>query len=414
MPFSALEQRFAHCLQAPRERTPVSYAANRAEPLLRLYRYKEAFSAALVESLLDRFAIKGSDFVLDPFAGMGTTLLVCMRRGIPSVGIERLPSSATVARSWPRFLDLEPGDLTKAWLEYREHLLRVAPAPFADDVPLLKRALSTQTLDTLRRWKTIVASLPEPLHSVFTVLTLGALPLVSRLSNDGQFPRIVSDRNVLPLPDALLRKVELAEEDVLCVRSWRNMAVAPLVIDGDARSDSLPAGIRPAAIITSPPYPNRFDYTRSYCLDLLFLGVGSRRELRALRHSLLRSHIESRGGDDSRLPYLDQALSIMSANGFNNPRVPSMLRAYFADMRTVIAKWYDWLKPGGNAAVVIGNVRFAGVVVPVDLLLCEIAEQRGFRVRGVQVLRYKGNSSQQMKEYGRVPVRESLLLWEKP
>jgi hypothetical protein len=51
--------------------------------------------------------------------------------------------------------------------------------------------------------------------------------------------------------------------------------------------------------------------------------------------------------------------------------------------------------------------------VPVDLVLSEMAEEAGFVVKQILVARYKGNSSQQMGKFGRVPVRESVLLWQK-
>ena len=57
---------------------------------------------------------------------------------------------------------------------------------------------------------------------------------------------------------------------------------------------------------------------------------------------------------------------------------------------------------------------FQGQVVPVDLVLCDIAERYGFCVDEVVIARYKGNSSQQMGRYGRIPVRESIVVWRKP
>ncbi|MEN3002358.1 MAG: modification methylase, partial [Armatimonadota bacterium] len=56
-------------------------------------------------------------------------------------------------------------------------------------------------------------------------------------------------------------------------------------------------------------------------------------------------------------------------------------------------------------------VRFDGEVLPVDLILSEMAEREGFAVEAIWIARYKGNSSQQMGRYGRLPVRESVLLW---
>jgi len=82
-------------------------------------------------------------------------------------------------------------------------------------------------------------------------------------------------------------------------------------------------------------------------------------------------------------------------------------------MQKVIREWYRVLAPKAKVAMVVDNVRFEGELVPVDLILSDMAEAVGFKVEEVIVTRYKGNSSQQMKKYGRVPVRESVVIWEK-
>jgi len=71
------------------------------------------------------------------------------------------------------------------------------------------------------------------------------------------------------------------------------------------------------------------------------------------------------------------------------------------------------LKKKGKIALVVSNVRFARVNIPVDEILAEAGEQVGLRSRAVWVARYRGNSSQQMKEYQRKPSRESIVVWEK-
>jgi hypothetical protein len=63
--------------------------------------------------------------------------------------------------------------------------------------------------------------------------------------------------------------------------------------------------------------------------------------------------------------------------------------------------------------MVVDNVRFDGEMIPVDLILCDMAERVGFKTEAIWIARYKGNSSQQMGRYGRVPVRESVLIWRK-
>ena len=71
------------------------------------------------------------------------------------------------------------------------------------------------------------------------------------------------------------------------------------------------------------------------------------------------------------------------------------------------------LRNGGHAAYVIGNVRHAGVMVPVDEILGEMAPQVGLEFDKAWVLRRRGNSAQQMGEFGRQPARETVVQLKK-
>lgn len=68
----------------------VSFQANKARPVYRWYKYKEAFSASLVEHLLQKYGITGGK-ILDPFAGSGTALFAASAMGLQADGIELLP-----------------------------------------------------------------------------------------------------------------------------------------------------------------------------------------------------------------------------------------------------------------------------------------------------------------------------------
>ena len=71
------------------------------------------------------------------------------------------------------------------------------------------------------------------------------------------------------------------------------------------------------------------------------------------------------------------------------------------------------LKVKGKIGLVVSNVRFSGVNVPVDKILSEIGEQIGLKTIQILIARFRGNSSQQMKLYRRKPSRESIVIWEK-
>ena len=170
-----------------------------------------------------------------------------------------------------------------------------------------------------------------------------------------------------------------------------------------------------SAIITSPPYLNRYDYSRTYALELCLLTVKSHKDMVNVRHSLLRSHVESREheGKEVHLPALDEVLREVRSKPLNNERLPIMIQGYFEDMNLVIRNMSAYLKPGGRVALVVANAQFNGENVPTDLMLCELAQRHGLTTESIWVTRYKGNSSQQMAIYGRRPVRETIVFWRK-
>ena len=59
------------------------------------------------------------------------------------------------------------------------------------------------------------------------------------------------------------------------------------------------------------------------------------------------------------------------------------------------------------------NVRYAGVSIPVDMILSNIAEKLGLFVENILVLPGdKGNSSQQMGTHG-LSLRKCVYVWRK-
>jgi len=259
------------------------------------------------------------------------------------------------------------------------------------------------------------------MRDVFLVLFFAILEPCSYTAKDGQFLRLRRKRRVADPEDMLQRKVSEAENDIRMLQDLWGKDVqteSASVYLADARDlDGIDFDGSPTALITSPPYANRYDYTRTYSLELCFHFVGNFEELKRLRFDILRSHIESRvyESDQPAHAVVGEVVAALRErqNALINRRIPDMLPTYFVDIGKVIGEWSRVLAPGAKVAMVVDNVRFEGELLPVDLVLCEMAEDVGFQVQEVIIARYKGNSSQQMRKYGRVPVRESIVVWTK-
>ena len=98
----------------------------------------------------------------------------------------------------------------------------------------------------------------------------------------------------------------------------------------------------------------------------------------------------------------------------NNSNITRMVRNYFLEMCFVVYEMARITKSSGYCVMVNDNVRYGGEEIPVDLILSEFAENFGFNINKIFVLpRGKGNSSQQMGNYGRTEVRKCVYLWQK-
>jgi hypothetical protein len=410
-PLMSEELRLAHI---------VSYVGNKKVPFLRLYRYKEAFAFQFVNEIIARFGLTDADYVLDPFCGMGTTLFTAAQHNIASIGIDRLPIGVFVACTIPLLYTLQPGELRETFACLKSRVSKAVPAEVALDVAIMKVAYPPDTLHILRQWKTAIEGLDSPLKEAMQLLLLSILEPCSYTSKDGQFLRLLRNKQTAHPTEALEQKVYEAERDIQLVRElgWNQHFRQPEIYLGDTRNlHDIPFGQAPTALITSPPYANRYDYTRSYSLELCFQFVKNFKELKTLRFGVLRSHIEAKVGSHEQPshPTVQEVVNSLRerAKSLNNPRIPDMLVGYFVDMEAVIQEWARVLARGAKVAMVVDNVRFDGELLPVDLVLSEMAECAGFEVEAIWVARYKGNSSQQMGKYGRVPVRESVVIWRK-
>lgn len=397
----------------------VSYVGNKNVPFLRIYRYKEAFAFDFVMDFLRRFGADSNDYVFDPFSGLGTTMFTSTICGIPSMGIDKLPIAYFISKTLPLLLLLKENELKEIWTSLIPKIQRSEPADVALDVPIMKIAFNEETLLTLRKLKSAIDDLSLPYRDIFLLLFFSILEECSFTSKDGQFLRLKRDKKTSSPIDAMNRKIAQVEEDVHRMKllsSDRNDKFMPDVYPGDTRDLSdIKFEKKPSIIITSPPYANRYDYTRTYALELCFHFANNFEELKAIRFGILRSHIESKIRKDEAPPHpvIKEVVEILGRKKLNNPKIPSMIITYFIDMQKVIKEWFEVLAPGAKVAMVVDNVRFEGELIPVDLVLSEMAEEVGFEVKEIIVARYKGNSSQQMKKYGRVPVRESIVIWER-
>jgi tRNA G10 N-methylase Trm11 len=387
------------------------------QPIHRWFYFPHSFSPQLVDILLDEWQIKPGAWVVDPFVGAGTTLVAARDRGVNAIGTDLSPLSVFTSNAKVKSYDVAAirRDLGIVLAEANSAL----PVEI-ERTDRLQRAFTDEEFSVLVRLRRSVLDLSQPNRDLLLLALLRIQQQFSRAVPDGGWFRwreLPSAENAI-LP-AFEKFVGTMISD-LDRSSYANGVTWEAVIQDarhlqDLKKHYPVLNTKCQAIITSPPYPNRHDYSRVFQIELLTLGMNES-DIFTLRYQSLRSNVEARPPsvslpEFSPPPLLENTIAALPEDV--DRRIKPMLLGYFEDMNAVLHSAYDILAPGGHIALVVGNVRHAGIMVPVDAILLEIGKQLGYVPKTSWVARLRGNSAQQMGKFGRVPARESVVILRK-
>ncbi|PIE31316.1 DNA modification methylase [candidate division KSB3 bacterium] len=429
----------------------VSFQANKQRPFYRWYKYKEAYSADLIAYLLRTYKVRKGT-LLDPFAGVGTTLFAGSKLGYDADGIELLPIGQHVIAAHEYLLhhitDHELSTL-KTWRDHQpwQHVSHKRPL---NTLRITRGAYPEETEAQIGHYLAAADKESETVNYSLVFALLCVLESMSYTRKDGQYLRwdYRSGRNagkkkfdkgqILTFEDAIQGKLSEIIFDIENNEETYNLFqelvhYGAIQLHKGSCLDILPTlpSTNYTAIITSPPYCNRYDYTRTYALEHALLGI-TEKGLVKLRQTMLSCTVENRAKDLLTLntewkealeitdnqPLLQSILAYLeyqrTEKKLNNSGISRMVRGYFYEMACVIAECFRVLDTDGVMCMVNDNVRYAGASISVDLILSNIAEEIGFTVENILVLpQGKGNSSQQMGGYGRKALRKCIYVWRK-
>ena len=168
-------------------RKTVSFQGNKGKPAYGWYKYKEAFSAGLVEYFLSSYKGRTSGKVLDPFAGIGTTLFAASSQGIPTDGIELLPIGQEIIRA--RLLsekDLTSDDITtiERWITappWKECSERVG----FSTIRITENAYPPETVEAIEKYRGALRQEDEKVQAILRLALLCVLEDISYTRKDG-------------------------------------------------------------------------------------------------------------------------------------------------------------------------------------------------------------------------------------
>jgi len=427
-------------------------------PIHGWYRFVLSYPPHLVRQYLSVFGVGRSDLLLDPFCGTGTTLVEARKQGIPSVGCDAHPFAALVSRVKTNW-ELDP----KLLKHHLSRLLRRC------ELLMLKHGLESLSLDAkffqeLQNREPNGYALTEEEEKLLPTGFVSHRPLQRILILRDEIEAELEHRS------PAYREFYLVSLSSVVANGAGNFAFGPEIYRTKSKSDydvlghfarhthqmivelanikaSLPGpppcGVVCAdarelaeipdditAVITSPPYPNEKDYTRTTRVESIIVGLlRDRCSLRQVKESLLRSNTRNVFVDDTDGKEVTEFRSIQNVckqiesrrielnkdSGFER-LYHKVVAHYFGGMRRHLRSLRPKLRRGARMAYVVGDqLSFLMVPVATARLLAEVAESEGYKTIGCNLWRERvgtkvRNSPSNVKT---VRVREEILLLQK-
>lgn len=427
-------------------------------PIHGWYRFVQSFPPHLVRQYISAFDLGPRDVLLDPFCGTGTTLVEAKKNAIPSVGCDAHPFASLVSRvktNWK--VD------AKVLASLVERVLRRAQAR-TSQLGLHTLSVDSPTPDNgtrhARDWFKLTGDEEELLPTGF----LSQRPLQRLLILRNEIDRhaseaapeiqefllvalahvIANGAGNFAFGPEIYRTKSKPDYDVLghfsrhagsMISELRDQQLAgrantySIALMDDARQLSqIPTNI--AAVITSPPYPNEKDYTRTTRVESVLLRlVSDKASLRGVKNTLLRSNTRNIFVSDTDNEEVKEFASIRRVcreiekrrieldkdSGFEK-LYHKVVSHYFGGMRRHLRALRPKLKHRAHLAYVLGDqLSFLLVPVATAKLLSEVAEAEGYWTIGCELWRERvGTKVRNSRTNERtVRVREEVLLLEK-
>ena len=376
-----------------------TFTDNMKLPIHRWFRYSAGFSADWVKSEIARFEEDTGHKarILDPFVGSGTTSFAACSLGRKSYGFDGHPFVARIAKAknlW-HLDELEYLEACNAVLAKAKRSRKITSRH--DESNLLGKCYDVEALTNLDRLRFSYESLADE-DPIWELVRLNITSILRACSKAGtaQWQYVLpkkSKAKVLNAYDAFSGKALLMAEDMRFVKSakWKNLAH---ISEQDVREKI--GTMKCNLLITSPPYPNNYDYADATRLEMMFWGeIDGWCDLKtAIRPTIMRSCSQHSAGDKIILdeileePLLKPIIKELSVVTRELEKVRltkggkktyhTMIAAYFLDLAKIWKNSREVMAKDSRICFVIGDSAPYGVHVAAERWLGELAIASGF------------------------------------
>ncbi len=420
-----------------------SFAKNKNLPLHRWVPWIAGFSAEFVEDCIKSYLPRKNrdSWVLDPFAGVGTTLVESFLGGLNVIGFEINPYAALATRTKLNAINISAQDLSCQVAAFKRFMQRVEngaakqpssspPTGFSGRTRLFSPKVERKVLFALD----FISSIEDP--TLRDIFRLGLGSVMVSFSNYSYEPSLtrraavdkpdIEDENV---GETVCAKLQLMLEDIRWIQEHTavngNRPHAKMLHRSIFSAlDALEKRNFIDLLVTSPPYLNNYHYPRNTRPQLHWLGFTSGTGYNGAREteSFGKFWQTVRDADpiplQFEMPELSKIIERIRVRNvekgcYGGPGWANYVATYFNDTYRFCEVLVHLLKPNAVSIIVLGNSIIQGVEVKTDYFFGKIGELAGLRFEDNHLLRHKRTGTSIIQSSVRVEeAKEKTVLYE--
>ncbi len=371
-----------------------TFELSKHRPVYNWFYYKEAFSSEVVEFALQDSGLKTkySCLLLDPFCGIGTTLLTAKCHKLNAIGFDISPLAVLTSKVKCENYSTEDMDEIRNFLLSIQNL-HEGHYDWQFELFSPRTAFPKSNYNALLSMRQAIANVENEKAKNFLLLAiLSIVPQISIFIKDGGVLKIDKRKRAIPAKEAFRRKIKRMLQDI-----EKNIITGPVPKIDRADARQLPLNKNMIdLIVTSPPYLNNIDYTKVYGIELSLIAM-DKSITKNVRSESVRSFITS------NLPP-ENVPEELGEIGYKIPVIGN----YFSDLEKAIVEIKRVLKPDAACYLVIGNSVVYGTEIFVDELIAAMVGRIGMNAEIIVGAERIADIKPR-----KVKIRESIIIMQK-
>lgn len=345
-----------------------------------IHPYPAKFIGEIPRTLIEHLPLPASTAVFDPFCGSGTTLVEAQRAGYNAIGIDLNPIACLLSRVKTSVLRPGLGDAAISVIDAAQRDC----SPVTSGIPNVGHWFKPEVQRAVGALTRVIASVEyNPWSDQLRLALSSILVRVSNQESDTRYAAIekaVSTDDVYSAFDSAAAKLERA----LGNRNW-SLSSAQVIENStlEVRSSDVNGSV--GLVITSPPYPNAYEYWLYHKYRMWWLGFD---------------------------PLLVKAKEIGARAHFfkKNPHTADL---FIDQMRQTFALIDAVLVRQGFVCFVVGRSRIHGKIIDNAAIIDRVAAERSLTT----VTRFERVISPHRKSFNLSHANiktETILIFQKP